>query len=36
MKRFKETYEEYGKYFLDIWQYLLLIVILIIAFVFVI
>jgi hypothetical protein len=36
MKFLKVLYKEYGHYFVDIWQYLLLILILIIAFVFII
>jgi hypothetical protein len=35
MNQLKELYEKYGKYFVDIWQYLVIILIFIIAAIFI-
>jgi|GEM_PF-3112902 len=35
MQKLKDFFKEYGPYFVDIWQYLLLILILVLAFLFI-
>jgi hypothetical protein len=35
MKQLKEFYDKYGKYFVDIWQYLIIIIIMIFAAIFI-
>lgn len=35
MNRFKEIYKKYGMYFVDIWQYFIIILIMILAAIFI-
>ena len=35
MNRFKEIYKKYGMYFVDIWQYLIIILIMMLAAIFI-